>query len=237
MNFVRYADDIIVTGKSKRILLESVLPAMERFLAERGLELSKEKTHITHIRQGFTFLGQTFRKTGNRLRITPSAEALKSVKQKCAAILQKYVSAPMAAMIKALNQTLRGWTNYHRFVVASATFNNLENYLYDRLWRMLKRRQPNKSKKWLVKRYWSAAGPRGGFSISVRNAKGQMKVYRVLRPTTVQIKRHIKIRATANPYDPADGPYFWHRRNRKASKEIGATSSRTPYRGLNVKKK
>jgi len=69
VNFVRYADDFIVTGKSKRLLEENVRPAVEEFLAERGLTLSAEKTAITHIKNGFTFLGQTFRKRGNVLHI------------------------------------------------------------------------------------------------------------------------------------------------------------------------
>ena len=40
INFVRYADDFIVTGKSKRILETKVKPAIETFLEKRGLQLS-----------------------------------------------------------------------------------------------------------------------------------------------------------------------------------------------------
>lgn len=58
INFVRYADDFIITGKSKTILQEVIQPVVENFLAERGLALSPEKTVITHIKDGFTFLGQ-----------------------------------------------------------------------------------------------------------------------------------------------------------------------------------
>lgn len=55
VNFVRYADDFIVTGKSKEILENGVLPIIREFLSERGLELSEEKTVITHIENGFDF--------------------------------------------------------------------------------------------------------------------------------------------------------------------------------------
>jgi RNA-directed DNA polymerase len=55
--FVRYADDFICTAKSKEILQDKVLPAIIEFLRERGLELSIEKTKITHINDGFDFLG------------------------------------------------------------------------------------------------------------------------------------------------------------------------------------
>ena len=58
VNFIRYADDFIITGKSKHLLVEHVLPVVKQFLAERGLTLSEEKTKFTYIRDGFTFLGQ-----------------------------------------------------------------------------------------------------------------------------------------------------------------------------------
>ena len=49
VNLVRYADDFIVTGKSKDILEIQVKPLIANFLSERGLTLSKEKTSITHM--------------------------------------------------------------------------------------------------------------------------------------------------------------------------------------------
>ncbi len=60
VNFVRYADDFIITGKSKTILESYIVPVVEQFLKERGLELSQDKSKISHITEGFTFLGQTF---------------------------------------------------------------------------------------------------------------------------------------------------------------------------------
>lgn len=62
VNLVRYADDFIVTGVSKELLEQEVKPLVEDFLRERGLELSPEKTTITHIEHGFDFLGQTVRR-------------------------------------------------------------------------------------------------------------------------------------------------------------------------------
>ncbi|MFA0555997.1 group II intron reverse transcriptase/maturase, partial [Vibrio sp. 10N.222.55.A1] len=58
VNYVRYADDFVITGISKELLEQEVLPIVEAFMADRGLELSKEKTLITHIENGFDFLGQ-----------------------------------------------------------------------------------------------------------------------------------------------------------------------------------
>jgi RNA-directed DNA polymerase len=57
VNLVRYADDFIITGSSKELLEGEIRPLVEDFLQERGLELSNEKTRITHIENGFDFLG------------------------------------------------------------------------------------------------------------------------------------------------------------------------------------
>src|SRR5205085_163900 len=53
VHLVRYADDFIITGTSQGLLRDEVQPLVAHFLSERGLELSHEKTHITHIQDGF----------------------------------------------------------------------------------------------------------------------------------------------------------------------------------------
>jgi RNA-directed DNA polymerase len=231
VNFIRYADDFIITGKSKRLLEKDVEPAVERFLGKRGLTLSEEKTVITHIRDGFTFLGQTFRKRGGRLRITPAKQGITALKEKVGTLIRKYVGAPMIILITKLNQVLRGWANYHRHVVASETFSRTDTYVFEQLWRMLRQRHPGKSKTWLFKEYWTAAGRNHIFAVKGRTAKGTIKVYQVLRIASIGIQRHIKIKAAANPYDPEFADYFWKRRTHKASKILPALSSRQ-YRAM-----
>ena len=54
VNLVRYADDFVITGSSKELLETQVKPLIEEFLLERGLELSQEKTTITHHPQAGT---------------------------------------------------------------------------------------------------------------------------------------------------------------------------------------
>jgi RNA-directed DNA polymerase len=67
VGYVRYADDFIVTGYSKELLEDEVMPIIEDFMRERGLTLSPEKTTITHINEGFDFLGQTITGTSRQL--------------------------------------------------------------------------------------------------------------------------------------------------------------------------
>jgi len=226
VNFIRYADDFIVTGKSKRLLEEYIKPAVEAFLAERGLALTQEKTVITYIKKGFTFLGQTFRKHGRVLHITPAREGVLALVREVGALIRKYVSAPMPALIKKLNQTLRGWAYYHRHVVASDAFCRVDSYVFEQLWRMLRRRHSNKSKKWLCKRYWSATGRKNLFAVRAKTGKGLKKVYQVQRVSAIGIRRYLKIKADANPYLPEYAAYFRRRRHDKQSKLLAAMSAR-----------
>jgi RNA-directed DNA polymerase len=91
---------------------------------------------------------------------------------------------------------------------------------------MLRKRHPKKSKKWLYRKYWTAAGGKNTFAVIAKIKKGVKKVYQVVRICSIGIKRHIKIKAVANPYDPEYGSYFWQRRNRKDSKLLPALSAR-----------
>jgi len=72
VNLIRYADDFIITGRSKELLEEEVKPLVEQFMRERGLELAQDKTSVTHIEDGFDFLGQHVRKYNGKLLIKPS---------------------------------------------------------------------------------------------------------------------------------------------------------------------
>ena len=199
---------------------------MEEFLTERGLTLSEEKTVLTYIRDGFTFLGQTFRKHGRKLHITPAEEGIQALIQKVGTLIRKYVSAPMVILIKKLNQVLRGWANYHRHVVSSEAFSRIDTYVFEELWRMLRKRHPRKSKTWLFREYWNNTERKHIFAVKSTTRKGVEKVYQVIRICSIGIRRHIKIKAAANPYDPEFAKYFWTRRNVKESKLLPALSSR-----------
>jgi len=78
INFIRYADDFIVTATDKETLVD-IQSIIEDFLLKRGLQLSQEKTVITHISDGFDFLGWNFRKHKMKLIITPSKKSIKKI--------------------------------------------------------------------------------------------------------------------------------------------------------------
>lgn len=135
INFVRYADDFIVTGKNPEILRDKVMPLIKDFLAERGLQLSEEKTMVTHINNGFDFLGQNIRKYNGKLLIKPSKNAIKSFLTKVRTIVKETKTATQDTLIRKLNPVIRGWVNYHRYVVSADTFGLIDHRIFECLWR------------------------------------------------------------------------------------------------------
>jgi RNA-directed DNA polymerase len=211
VNFIRYADDFAVTGASKEILEQKVKPAIIQFLGERGLRLSEEKTVITHITEGFNFLGQNVRKYGQKLLIKPTRQSVRSVLEKARERIKKGHGKKAEVLIRKLNPLLRGWANYHRHVVSKRRFGSVDFYLHAMLRRWARREHPNKSAGWIRQRYFSA-DPKGAFSLRVKDPKGQERVLKVCRLAQTVIEHHIKVRGAANPYDPEYTEYFEKRR-------------------------
>src|SRR5680860_686939 len=114
VNFIRYADDFVITAIDKQTITNDIIPLVKAFLAERGLELSPEKSKITHINEGFNFLSQNVRKYKGKLLIHPSKEAIQSFKDKIKKLFRENRGIPAHALIRILNPVIRGWSNYHK---------------------------------------------------------------------------------------------------------------------------
>ncbi len=214
VNFIRYADDFIITAASREIIENKIRPIVIRFLVKRGLSLSEEKTKITHITQGFDFLSQNTRRYNNgKLLQKPSKKAIKSIKLKLREIVFKYLGASPKKVIQQLNSTLRGWTNYHKHIVSKEIFKEIDFYLWKLLGRWCKRRHSTKSWKWIRNKYFSASDECCSFSAIKPNRSGKkLKIYKIFRAGRVPIIRHTKIKSSANPFVKENDKYFIKRR-------------------------
>ena len=133
----------MITANTKEIA-EELQVLVSEFLQKRGLTLSEEKTMITHIDDGFDFLGWTFRKFKGKLIIKPSKTSINTLIRKCSTIILKEGKAvTQSQLIIRLNQVIRGWSNYHRHVVASQAFSSINNTIYLLLKQWAKHRHPN----------------------------------------------------------------------------------------------
>lgn len=117
-----YADDFIITGSSKEVLEQKVKPVVESFLRERGLELSQAKTKITHINDGFDFLGITVRKYNGKYISKPSKKRVSNFLNDIRGIIKSNPTAKTESLIRLLNPKIRGWANYFRNCCAKKTF-------------------------------------------------------------------------------------------------------------------
>jgi RNA-directed DNA polymerase len=201
-----------VTGATQELLEQKVKPALAAFLSPRGLELSEQKTASTHIDKGFDFLGHTVRKFGDKLLTYPAKGGLQVLRDKIRHCIESALGLSQDTLLRQLNPIIRGWANYYRHGASKRTFKRLDHFVFRQLWRWAKRRHPDKSATWKQRKYFWAAAQRGLFSVRLITGEGNSSVLVLYRAASTIIKRHIKIRGAANPYDPQYAGYFEQRR-------------------------
>lgn len=213
VHLVRYADDFCVTA-DKRKTLEEIKALLNDFLAERGLTLSQEKTKITHVKDGFDFLGFNIRKYNGTLLIKPSKKSQKRFTEKLHDIIFSHKSVSQQVLIEELNPVLRGWGNYYKHVVSKRVFSKTDHILTLQLKRWSYRRHTNKSRKWIKDKYFIKIGSRDwmfGFNYEDCDKK---YTFVLLKLADISIERYIKIKKEANPFDTTWDAYF-ERRQKK----------------------
>ena len=213
VNLVRYADDFVITSKSKELLAGEIKPLVEHFWQERGLELSPKKTVITHVEHGFDFLGQNVRRYPNgKLLIKPSKKNVKTFLEDIRRTVKAAHGMSAADLIDQLNLKIRGWANYHRHVVSKRTFRRVDLMIFSSLWRWARRRHPNKSTRWIKPKYFDRRGNRDwSFFGETCDDEGRPNKVWLYHAMSTPIKRHVKVKGEANPYDPTYETYFEER--------------------------
>ncbi len=195
----RYADDMVISGIDKQLLIDDVKPKVAEFLAIRGLKLSPEKTKVTHIDEGFDFLGWNVRKYNGTLLIKPSKDNVQALYKKVKEVVSNMKTAKTQHLIWKLNPILRGWANYHKHQVASDAFSRMDALVFRLLWVWAVRRHPKKGKRWVRRKYFKSIGNRNWvFSCTPEDGK----IVSLFYTGDVHIKRHVKVKADYNPFDP-----------------------------------
>ncbi len=129
----RYADDFILLGNGTKEIVEEMKQKLAQFLwDELELELSQEKTLVSHVTEGFDFLGFHVRKYESRkgVIIRPTKINIQKMKDKIDGMLgRKAFENSVVNVIYALYPVVRGWANYYRYVNSYKTFHELDLYL------------------------------------------------------------------------------------------------------------
>lgn len=218
---VRYADDFVIFCESKEDTL-AAKKQINEWLNNRGLTISKEKTQIVHITEGFDFLGFNIRqykvsntKTGYKLLIKPSKDFVKKCRKDIKEIFLKNIGDTADNLIGKINPIIRGKANYMKPHVASETFRKLDHYLFVRQVRFVKRTHPNKPTKWTKEKYW------GNLSIQHPNQKwvfgNKSTGSHMLMFAWTKISRHPIVSKRNSPDDPSLREY-WEKRKVKRDK-------------------
>ena len=216
INMVSYADDFIVTASSKEILEKIVMPQLVKSLSAVGLELSEAKTKITHIDDGFDFLVFNVRKYNGKLLIKPSKAGIKRFLTTMKEVIKRGVTLPTENLIYTLNNRLIGWVNYYRSVVSSDVFYRIDHEILKTLLRWAYKRHARKGKKWIVKKYFiSIEGNHWRFYCKTKSKDNKEKLLFLKHAGDTKIRRHIKIKSDATPFDPLYKDYFEQREQRR----------------------
>jgi len=172
---VRYADDFVVMCDTKAACIEAE-QRVRAMLARLGLELNPDKTRqvdLSRGRQGFDFLGchlhkrmsgrlwEKERKRVYFLQRWPSQRSMQRVRQRVKERTGRNRNGvkDVRVLIRDLNPILRGWGNHFRTGNASRKFNQLDEYVWDRLRGFLFQRQgrhlrAGESDRWTRDFFW-----------------------------------------------------------------------------------
>jgi RNA-directed DNA polymerase len=207
---VRYADDMVVLCHSQR-QAAGVKAQLAEWLAPRGLVFNEDKTKIVHLGEGFDFLGFNVRRYRAKLLIKPSKAAIRRLRERLAAETRILRGGNAMAVIARLNPVIRGWAAYYRGVVSSRLFGSLDNYMWKLLYKWATWRHKNKPKHWIVGRYF------GKFN-KFRNDRwvfgDRDSGTCLVKFSWTAIQRHVPVKGTASPDDPALAEYWASRRNK-----------------------
>ena len=225
LGVIRYADDYIITAKDKESLKTAQIQ-IQKWLSERGLSLSTEKTLITSMEDGFDFLGFNHRHYDGKLLIKPSKKKVLDFCKRIGKEIAALNGAEQDVVIKKLNPILRGFANYYKGVVSKETFSLISHRVWQYLWRWAKRRHPSKNTKWVRKRYFKTVnGNKWAFACNTSDRRGKDKELVLYQIAYTPIERHIKVKGNASPDDPSLREY-WELRHQKYGKSYWEKNSR-----------
>ena len=220
---VRYADDFVLVCHTEEEAKRRKEEIKHLLREEIGLSLSEEKTRITNIHEGFNFLGFHIRKyrkksphskyheTG-QLLIKPQKEKTQAFLKECTKTIRSSRGQSLKTLILKLNPKLQGFANYYRFVVSKETYRTISDAIWDKVYRFCCKSHPNKSKKWVRRRY------RTEYGNGRKTETLQMHGERLYKPIFIPITRYAKVKSGMRVYDNSkETRVYWENRAYKNS--------------------
>jgi len=238
---VRYADDFVIMHESKEVI-EKCQIKIQKWLAERGLSLSQEKTKIVHTSEGFDFLGFNIRqhpiknqgryartaevlakKEGKRAKtqgfktiIKPSKKAIKEHIYEMGQTIRKMKAVSQENLIRTLNPKIKGWANYYRAVVSKEVYSSIDRWMYQKLRRWSKRRHPTRNGHWVSTKYFRRIG-KNKWNFATQTDK-------LHKYAETKIERHVMVKMGKSFYDGDE--VYWAKRLSKGYGDISPSKAK-----------
>jgi RNA-directed DNA polymerase len=219
---IRYADDLVALCHTRHEA-EQVKARLARWLTPRGLTFNEDKTRVVCLDDGFDFLGFTVRRQSGKLLIKPSKAALRRIRERLRTEMRALQGANAAMVLIRLNPIIRGWAAYYRTAVSSEAFSALDRYLWRLTYKWAKHGHPNKSKHWIIDRYFGAfnRSRRDRWVFGDRDSGAYLAKF-----AWTSIVRHRMVKGGSSPDDPALAQYWADRRRRAVPPPVDQLSLR-----------
>jgi len=198
---IRYADDFLLLTNGSKAEAMRLKNEFKTFLEEElKLELSQEKTQITHVNEGFDFLGFHVQREVSandrpKVLVTPAQENQKKLKLKIKEMTKRkqFQDSPLLK-ISALNAVLRGWINYYRHSNVKGIAKDLDFWVNQRLFTWLAKRHKLPPQR-IIEMYKLRENGRR-YNLGIRNGEKYLFLYRL---SDLPITKY-RSRSPENPY-------------------------------------
>lgn len=209
-SMVRFADDIVVTARSK-VEAEKIRDIVQEFLAERGLKFNEKKTYIVSVYDGFTFLSYHFRQKYDELIVEPADEKIIDFEHRLKTLIFNF-NGTQRGLIKKINDMLNGFATEYRATDAYYVFRHIDAVVEGLLTDRLLSRVQGKYRRWkddtIKKKFWIMVNGNPVFALPTD------RTVRVIQLAGVSMRTHKSCKPDLNPYlDEEYIAWLKHRRN------------------------
>jgi RNA-directed DNA polymerase len=205
----KYADDFVIMCESE-VEANNLYTKLKPYLTARGLELAMEKTKVTHIENGFDFLGFNIRKykthNGSKVLIKPSKDSIKVAKKKITDKTRQFYGKSVQVLVRTLNPIIIGTANYWSPSVAKEVFSEMDSHIWKTQYKFLKRLHPKKSGRWISQKYYKpdkTGQSKSNWILTDPITNNQLK-----RMSWTPIVRHVQIKYDYSPFNKNLKGYF-----------------------------
>lgn len=183
---------------------------LKPYLVKRGLELAFEKTKVTHIKNGFDFLGFNIRKykthNESKVLIKPSKDSIKVTKKKITDKTRQFYGKNVQVLVSTLNPIIIGTANYWSPSVAKEVFSEMDFHIWKTQYKFLRRLHPKKNGRWIRQKYYKpdkTGQSNNNWILTDPITNNQLK-----KMSWTPIVKHVQIKYDYSPFNKNLKGYF-----------------------------